>query len=119
MKRILVTAAALALMSGAAFAEDPSKNNAADPTDAQRAGKIAQPSGEGSNAGKVNAATTNSQPADATDAQRAGKVAQPSGEGANAGKMNAATDAQPSDPEQSQRKGKIAEPTGAGGTAKQ
>ena len=118
MKRVLVTAAALALMSGAAFAEDPSKNNAADSTDAQRAGKIAQPSGEGASGGKTNAATTNSQPADATDAQRAGKVAQPSGQGANSGKINAATDAQPADPEQSQRKGKIADPSGAGGTAK-
>jgi hypothetical protein len=104
MKRMFLAASALALLSGAAVAQTDIQR--ADPEQAQRRGTIAQPSGEGSNAGPPS--RLNYQPADPTDAQRSGTIAKPSGEGAMPD--GSASAIQPSDPEQASRKGGINEP---------
>jgi hypothetical protein len=106
MKRILTAAAALALMSGIAVAQQQS------PEDAQRQGGIATPGGQPTpNAG----GQTNFQPADPEEAQRKGTINQPSGAGSNAGK-GAKTTSQP-DSEEAARKGALNQPSGEGGTA--
>jgi hypothetical protein len=79
MKRFYVAAAALALMSGAAYAQ--TKTQPADATDAQKKGGIVQPSGVGANEAMKPGSASDAQPADGTDAQKKGGIAQPSGEG--------------------------------------
>jgi hypothetical protein len=107
MKRILTAAAALALMSGIAVAQQQS------PEDAQRQGGIATPGGQPTpDAGGPG----NYQPADPEDAQRKGTINQPSGAGSNAGRASNTT-IQPADPEEAARKGALNQPSGQGGTA--
>ncbi len=107
MKRILTAAAALALMSGIAVAQQQS------PEDAQRQGGIATPGGQPTpGAG----GQTDFQPADPEQAQRRGTINQPTGAGSNAGSA-ADTTFQPADPEEAARKGALNQPSGQGGTA--
>jgi hypothetical protein len=76
MKRMVLAAAALTLMSGAALAQSSSPAQPADTEEAQRKGTISQPSGAGSNPSENSAGTT-TQPADPEEAQRKGTIARP------------------------------------------
>lgn len=84
MKRISMAVAALALMSGAAFAQQAPGQPAqpADSEEAARKGTINQPTGAGQGAGGAGAI----QPADPEQAARKGGINQPSGAGGSSQK---------------------------------
>jgi hypothetical protein len=100
MKRLLTTAAALALMTGAAMAQ--TNTQPSDPEEAQRKGTIAQPPGPGEGPSGGGAATTGA----GSSGSATPSAAQPRSGSA------VGTTVQPSDAEESQRKGTINQPGG-------
>src|SRR5262245_15859084 len=106
MKRLLTTAAALALMTGAAMAQ--TNIQPSDPEQAQRRGGIAQPPGPGE--GPAGTKQCSGGTAEAVGAGSSCS-AQPSAAQPKGGSA-AGTTVQPSDPEESQRKGTVNQPGG-------
>jgi hypothetical protein len=102
MKRLLTTAAALALMTGAATAQTDIQPS--DPEQAQRRGTIAQPPGQGEGPAGANQSGSTTAVTPGAGSSATPNAAEPKGGRA------AGTTVQPSDPEESQRKGAINQP---------
>lgn len=118
MKRILATAAAVALMSGLAVAQTRDSADRHDPQEAAKEGNV-HPSPSVDVTGAIPGPATQAQPADPQEAaERRATVNQPTGQGAMGGAGARAPDVQPADPEEAaKRRATINQPSGAGGTS--
>lgn len=118
MKRILATAAAVALMSGLAVAQTRDSADRHDPQEAAKEGIVKTgPSVE--TTGAIPGPNTQVQPADPQEAaERRATVNQPTGQGAMGGVGETAPDVQLADPQEAAERGAtINQPSGAGGTS--